>query len=181
MLSQLREATTASHQALDSAFGSLNLSERDDQVRFLAAHAIGIDAVFPVFRHFVENDLGLPCPDYPAMLSDDLKSLGMDETLPRIAPPEAPVDAGLAYVVAGSRLGLAVIRKGGYWGRTNGQPSAYMEDEAGQDIWKALLVWLRERDFADDTIQGACKAALGTFSTFGQAFRRIAALSAAQA
>ncbi|RYE52519.1 MAG: heme oxygenase, partial [Hyphomicrobiales bacterium] len=126
LLIHLREATAASHASLDGAFGSLDLGMRGDYVRFLSGHAIGMVPLFASFQAFVAGELGMECPDYAALLHDDLAALGVDAgQLPVVAilPELTPVGSG--YVIAGSRLGLTMIRKQGYWGREHALPSAY--------------------------------------------------------
>jgi heme oxygenase len=168
LLTQLRDATRASHATLDAAFGSLDLSRRDDYVRFLRGHAIGMAPLFASFQSFVECELGTTCPDYPAMLAADLASL--DEAAPAFAvEPAGPIaNAATGYVIAGSRLGLAMIRKQGYWGRSNELPSAYMEDDLGLAIWKEAATRLKALP-ADETEREA-KAAITAFDTFREAF-----------
>jgi len=171
LLTHFREATSASHETLDSAFGSLDLSMRADYVRFLAGHAIGMASLFPGFRSFVEGELQRECPDYLAMLHGDLAALGLDsDDLPQVAPPSALSPPATAYVVAGSRLGLAMIRKGGYWGREHGLPSAYMEDDVGRAIWKDLVARFKAEvpDAGTAAREGA--AAVAAFDTFREAF-----------
>ncbi|WP_232512616.1 biliverdin-producing heme oxygenase [Novosphingobium sp. PP1Y] len=177
MLAELRAATAQAHARLDGAFGALDLSERDGLARFLSAHAIGLGPLFPVFRNFVESELGMNCPDYPAMLSEDLRSLGNDpDDLPQLAvdpalqAPSAPV--GVGYVVAGSRLGMAVLRKQGYWGEqsTSATPGRYMEDESGHAVWKTLMPWLKGRTFDQGEREAVTAAALAAFSSFASAF-----------
>lgn len=179
LLSVLREATGPSHEALDAAFGSLALDTRAGLTRFLAAHAAGLAPVFPAFRDYLEGTLGIACPDYPAMLRADLEALDADpgacpQTLaPLSAPvlPEGPgADAGIAYVVCGSRLGLAVIRQRGYWGEAQGFRSAYMTDGRGHEAWKALVPVLRTRDRAPAEVEAARAGALATFDLFARAF-----------
>lgn len=185
LLAALRGATAPAHEGLDSAFGSLDLSRREEQARFLAAHAIGLAPLFPVVRHFAETVLGQSIPDYPAMLQADLAELGMDAArlaaLPTPddaargapAPDAGATDAGAAgtcYVVAGSRLGMTVIRREGYWGRAHGTPSRYMEDEAGHGLWKALVPWLKAQRAGTLKGQAAVSAARSAFATFAQAF-----------
>lgn len=172
-LSLLREATGPAHERLDASFGSLDLSRRADLARFLAAHAMGLAPLFATFRTFVEGELDLECPDYPAMLRADLDALGVGE-LPDMAAPsgmDAPgAAAGLSYVVCGSRLGLAVLRQRGYWGDGEGFRSAYMSDGRGHDAWKALVPVLRTRAFPPEQTEAARTAALAAFATFESAF-----------
>jgi len=176
LLHHLREGTRASHALLDSAFGSLNLNAGGDYRRFLRGHALGLAPLFDSYRRFVEGELAIPAPDYPAMLRADLD--GLDEDLasyPAIA--ERPVqtagrdtDAAVAYVVGGSRLGLAVIRKGGYWGAAHGQPSAYMDDDRGLAVWKSMAAWLKDRQPTTEAASAASAAAVAAFDIFRDAF-----------
>lgn len=171
LLNHLREATSASHDRLDTAFGSLDLSERADYARFLAGHAIGMSALFPAFRTFVERDLGTPCPDYPAMLSSDLATLGIDAgDLPNVAVSDGLTPLATAYVLAGSRLGLAMIRRNGYWGKAQGHPSAYMEDERGQAIWKDVVARLKQSQLTEGDAAPERAGAIAAFDTFSEAF-----------
>jgi heme oxygenase len=173
VLTLLREATGPSHERLDAAFGSLDLSKRADLAGFLSAHAIGLEPLFPAFRAFVEDELGLECPDYPAMLRADLDALGVG-ALPSIAARPGIGDeagrAGVAYVVSGSRLGLVVIRQRGYWGEAQGFRSAYMSDGRGHEAWKALVPVLRSRTRPGMDVDAVRTAALAAFDTFADAF-----------
>ncbi|SLJ96424.1 heme oxygenase [Novosphingobium mathurense] len=177
MLAELRAATAQAHAQLDGAFGSLDLSDKDGLTRFLSAHAIGLGPLFPVFRNFVENQLGMDCPDYPLMLSEDLRSLGDDpDELPQLAVDPAlqgpSAQVGVGYVVAGSRLGMAVLRRQGYWGEqsTSDTPGRYMDDESGHAVWKTLMPWLKGRTFDQGERKAVTAAALAAFSSFASAF-----------
>ncbi|MEE4451533.1 biliverdin-producing heme oxygenase [Novosphingobium resinovorum] len=174
LLSTLREATGPAHESLDASFGSLDLDKRGDLARFLAAHAIGLAPLFGTFSRFVQDRLGLDCPDYPAMLRGDLDRLGVG-ALPEIegAEPSADgdgADAGTSYVICGSRLGLAMIRQKGYWGEAQGFRSAYMSDGRGHDAWKALVPVLRTGTYSAGQALAARTAALAAFETFSRAF-----------
>lgn len=175
MLSVLREATGPSHERLDASFGSLALSTRADLARFLAAHSIGLAPMFPVFRAFVEQELHLECPDYPAMLRADLTALGVDpDALPVLPAPDAIAagDAalGVAYVICGSRLGLTMIRQRGYWGEAEGFRSAYMTDGRGHEAWKTLVPKLRGQPYTPEQADVMRAAALAAFDVFSRAF-----------
>ena len=171
LLAHLRDATAASHETLDAAFGSLDLSQRADYVRFLSGHAIGMAPLFTSFRGYVEGELQVACPDFPAMLRNDLAALGIDaQHLPRVDAPGALTGPATAYVVAGSRLGLAMIRKGGYWGSAHDLPSTYMEDDSGRIIWKDVVARLKH-DMPDDAAAAHERAAaVVAFETFRAAF-----------
>lgn len=173
MLSLLREATGPAHERLDASFGALDLTKRADLARFLAAHAMGLAPLFGPFKGYLEGELKLECPDYPAMLRADLDALGVRD-LPVVEAPAAIAaasgDAGLSYVVCGSRLGLAVLRQRGYWGEQNGFRSSYMSDGRGHDAWKALVPVLRTGSFTPEQADTMRSAALAAFATFESAF-----------
>lgn len=171
LLSCYRVATKASHELLDSAFGSLDLSSRDDYARFLCGHAMGVAPIFGSFRAFVENQLELACPDYPAMLSEDLARLGIDAgELRQITPAGAISQSASGYVIAGSRLGLASLARSGYWGRSNDLASIYMDDEQGLVIWRQVAAKLK-LDFPDEArAKRESDAAVTVFDTFREAF-----------
>ena len=185
MLNQLRMATGPSHQRLDAAFGSLDLANKDDLRRFLCAHAMALSPLFSTFHRFVERELALPCPDFPAMLAADLAALGQPVAaltaldIPQAIVPEEGA-AGVCYVIAGSRLGNAVIRRDGYDGRDTGRPSRYMEDDTGHEVWKALVPWFAGRPFSAVETAAIEGAALAAFTTFETAFAVSATLEGAQ-
>jgi heme oxygenase len=171
LLFHLREATAASHEMLDADFGSLALATRDGYARFLSGHAIGLAPLFESFRTFVEGELAMECPDYPAMLRADLAALGVDsEALPALDRPSALSPTAIGYVIAGSRLGLAAISRNGYWGREHALPSAYMEDGLGLAVWKEAAAKLKQ--IVPDEAQAAREsaAAVAAFDTFRAAF-----------
>lgn len=171
LLTSLRDATAASHDTLDAAFGSLDLSVRDEYVRFLSGHAIGMAPLFATFRSFVEDELDRACPDYPAMLHEDLAALGVDATrLPTIEVRSPLTPSATGYVVSGSRLGLAMIRKRGYWGQAHALPSAYMEDDAGRGIWKDAVAALDANGADEAVVAHESAAAVAAFETFRSAF-----------
>jgi heme oxygenase len=171
LLTSFRDATAASHNTLDAAFGSLDLSSRGEYVRFLSGHAIGMAPLFATFRAFVEDDLGRACPDYPAMLHDDLAALGVDATmLPTVEVRSALTPSATGYVVSGSRLGLLMIRKKGYWGQAHALPSTYMEDDAGRGIWKDAVARLNADCPDKAVIALESAAAVAAFDTFRNAF-----------
>lgn len=175
LLHRLRAVTRASHERLDEAFGALDLTRRDDCARFLVAHAIALQAVQPVFARFVAEELDMPAPDFSSMLAADLAERGHPTArLPALDAAEAirapGGAAGVCYVIAGSRLGNAVIRAQGYAGREAGIPSRYMEDDTGHAVWKQFGTWIRSRTFGATEAAGVEAAALATFEHFEAAF-----------
>lgn len=110
-------------------------------------------------------------PDYPAMLREDLVELKANgDPVPPHNGQAADPQPGIAYVIAGSRLGLAMIRKHGYWGRAHDLPSRYMEDLQGQAIWKELARRLDTTVLPPADADVQCQAAVAAFETFHTAF-----------
>lgn len=171
LLTHYREATKASHETLDAAFGSLDLSTREDYVRFLRGHAMGTAPLFASFRTFCEDVLGTPCPDYPAMLRADLAALDVStDDFAAVPPPGAMSPSATGYVISGSRLGLAMIARKGYWGQANGLPSAYMDDQSGLAIWKEAVARLKQDVPEEAEAVREREAAVAVFDTFRAAF-----------
>ena len=107
---ELKALTRADHARLDDLFSALDITRRVDYARFIGVHL----AVFEVLRpHLSPASLtrpqllaGLAC------LRRDLATLGQRRLETRAGHGEADGLAPLAvdYVVAGSRLGLKVLK-----------------------------------------------------------------------
>lgn len=125
----LRDGTRAAHEALDAHFAALDLSDRGDYATFLLAHAA---AFLPVEAALTEAGAARLFPEWREMvrgawLVEDLAAMGL--SIPdTVAPPLLPDDAaicGAAYVLEGSRLGAAVLRKG----IGDGLPRAFLDHD----------------------------------------------------
>jgi len=166
----LRRATSLQHQSLDRQFGSLDLRVRKDFTRFLSAHSRGMDILQRPFAGFVDQ-VGLTAPDLAAMLAADLADLG-GAPGPRV--PEGGMvigsSAGVAYVVLGSRLGLAHLRHQGYWGAEHAVAQRYMEDREALALWKPLVAWLGAQPAIGVDADQAVATALDCFAVFSRAF-----------
>lgn len=113
--SALRAQTADCHAAVDTLFGSFNLSRLQDYKAFLRAHA----RVVPSVEHALERaGIVRLLPDWPERrrahrLAADIKAL--DELLPPLLQqPALRCDAalwGAAYVLEGSKLGGALLAK----------------------------------------------------------------------
>lgn len=113
--SALRVQTADCHAAVDTLFGSFNLSRTHDYKAFLRAHA----RVVPAIEHALENGgIGRLLPDWPErrrahLLAADIREL--DDRLPVLLPqPALRSEAavwGAAYVLEGSKLGGALLAK----------------------------------------------------------------------
>lgn len=171
MLKQLREATRASHEDLDAAFGALDLADRGEYGRFLTAHYIAVAPLYPAFRDFCAAELDVAAPDFPGMLRDDLAEIGLDASaLPVLAAPVTLDPAEVTYVLAGSRLGIAAIRKHDYWGRSHATACRYMEDTDGLAVWRGLTAWMRGRPCVSPAPEPRGASALTAFALFREAF-----------
>ncbi|MFZ5704666.1 MAG: biliverdin-producing heme oxygenase [Pseudomonadota bacterium] len=124
----------------------------------------------PLFAGFTKRHLGVSVPDYPALLRDDLTAIG-------IAPdllPQLDVDGiderAAGYVVAGSRLGMSMIRRRGYWHAEPAGRSSYMDDDQGIVVWRHLLKWFAEQRADQAEAEIICEAARRCFDLFKKAF-----------
>lgn len=168
----LREATHAAHESLDGMFGSLDLTSREGYARFLSAHLIGMRALQAPFRRFVADELGLDAPDFVGMLEEDLAAIGLNpDALPSIAMASEMEASGITYVISGSRLGLAMIRKQEYWGKQAGTATSYMEDTNGLAVWRALVAWMNGHTPGATEAEAISAAARHAFDVFRQAFK----------
>ena len=166
----LRDSSRDAHAAVDASFGSLDLTRRDDYQRFLAAHYMAALPLQPLLAGFAERHLDMAAPDYPALLEEDLAGLGVEpKRLPRLSV-DLIDESAASYVLAGSRLGMSMIRRQGYWGAATGRPSAYMEDDRGIVVWRRLLTWFAEQRMNPEVAAQTLEAARRCFDLFGSAF-----------
>ncbi len=155
---------------MDATFGLLDLSRRDDYRRFLAAHYMAALSLQPLLAGFAERHLKMTAPDYSALLEDDLAGLGVKpEQLPHLTL-DMPDEPAASYVLIGSRLGMSMIRRQGYWGAATGRPSAYMEDDRGIVVWRRLLTWFAEQRMNPEVAAETLEAAQRCFDLFRSAF-----------
>ncbi|NYH96826.1 hypothetical protein [Novosphingobium marinum] len=119
------------------------------------------------FEAFAGSVLDTGVPDYPAMLRDDLSDLGLSVAgVGAPAAPEGLHPAGVAYVVAGSRLGLASLRRDRFWGKSGGCASRYMTDDAGLNVWRAMAGWMRGARLPASEVSAICDSAVSVFALF---------------
>lgn len=162
---RIRRETRICHDEVDRLYGQFDLTERGAYGDFLAAHA---RALFPV-----ETWLSLPGmmggrPRSPALRAD-LAALGR----PLVVP--APIDWksgeaerwGAAYVVEGSRLGGALLKRG----VPAEFPCEYLSSIHPQGGWRAFTGRLDELAAAGGLIweAQAIASAKRTFALFADA------------
>ncbi|MDE2405933.1 MAG: heme oxygenase [Sphingomonadales bacterium] len=166
---RLRTATRAAHDVVDAAFARFDLHARDGLAGFLGAHHAALAPLWPAWRRFVEEELRLAAPDYPAMLAADLAELEVPPPAP-VAAPDGIGDAAVGYVVTGSRLGLATLARQGFWGQTQGLAGRYLQDDRGRAVWAGLRDWLGDQPAATGDVLAA--DAMRVFTVFAQAARQ---------
>lgn len=167
----LRSGTEAEHKDLDELFLSVDLTDRHGYAAFVASHMMGWASAWTIWAHFAQTRLNLPVLDYPAMMAGDLAQLGFDPgDLPPLAMPETPSAAGVVYVLAGSRMGIATIRRQPNWGAEHGRADAYLSDESGGPAFRTLLDWMKGPEGQAADRDAALQSAKATFGLFAQAF-----------
>lgn len=182
--SALQSATAPQHREIDAMFGAFDLTRRHGLTQFLTAQAIGMQACQPHAARFAQDVLGGAAPDYERLLQVDLAALGVDANhLPRVELPAhigLPQiwDAGVFYVVAGSRMGAAVLRQRAT-ALTPGGPAhsacGYFTTGDGPAQWRQFRQWLASAAVSPGDLPGMIAAAKATFDLFAQAARLAAA------
>ena len=170
--SALRSATRAAHERVDAAFAAHDLAALPAYGRFLQAQAA---ALLPV-----ERALGSAGADALAeawdehrrapLLIADLAALELAPG-PFVTPPAYASDAHLAgglYVIEGSRLGGAVLRRqvpGAF-------PSAFLSARQAPGRWPRFVANLDRLLYSPQRVESAIEAALATFACFETAAGR---------
>ncbi|QJU57567.1 biliverdin-producing heme oxygenase [Sphingomonas sp. AP4-R1] len=161
---KVRAATAADHDAVDAAFGEVDLGDRASYGRFLTAHALALPAV----EQALAGVAALPAlrPRAP-LIAGDLRGLGLDVPSPLAFPAPASDAAafGMAYVIEGSRLGGGMLAK--RVGRD--LPTAYLSATHLAGEWRGFLSALDQAAEGEDWIAGMIAAARATFDLYRQA------------
>lgn len=168
----LRQATAASHDEVDGLFSGLDLSTCAGYRAFLSAQAY---AHLPVEAALDAAGASRVFADWPdrrraALLSADLSDLGLE-----VSSGPAPVlsgaaeIAGAAYVIEGSRLGGALLRRA----VAEGLPARFLAAPAAPGAWRALLLRLDDLLADEADLARAIAAARGVFALFAAAGRHV--------
>lgn len=166
---ELKYATRAAHERVDQAFAGYDLADAADYGRFLERHA----AAFILTEQALTNAGASLLIDgwedllrAPALRSD-LSSLGLEAPEPLEPPPYdgEPAIFGGAYVLEGSRLGGAVLR------RAVGTelPRQFLDSIQPKGRWRTFIAHLNSRLYDSERIGIATKSALETFALFESA------------
>lgn len=163
---ELKAATRAAHELVDSSFASYDLADDCDYRRFLERHAAaflpaeqalaeaGADRVIGGWGKYRRTDA----------LVADLAELGIAVPAMRAAPAydSGPAILGGVYVLEGSRLGGAMLRRS----VGSGFPRRFLDSVHPAGRWRALVAQL-DTELSDPlSLKRATDSALGTFAMF---------------
>lgn len=162
----LKASTRAAHDSVDAAFAAYDLGDEAEYRRFLERHAA---AFLPAEQALSDAGAGRLIPGWgEARRSDallaDLSDLGL-ATPPPLAPPAYDSDAAIlggAYVLEGSRLGGAVLRRS----VGSGLPRRFLDSTHAPGRWREFVALLNRALYDPDSLRRATAAALGTFALF---------------
>ena len=169
----LRDATQDRHDALDARFASLDLSDRHDYARFLAAQAAALLPYEATLDHAGAAQL---LPDWPghrrgAAIVADLDALGTPLPAPVAVPSiiGEPDMLGALYVLEGSRLGGKMLARQ----VAAGLPTAFLSHRP--PLTWADFVSLLEQKLQSPVDQAvALRAANEAFDAFSRAASTVA-------
>ena len=169
----LRAATAAEHERVDRLFSRLNLAVEEDYRRFLLAQAA---AFLPIEDRLNAGGTAELVPDWGSrrrahLLRADLSALGTDEPIGIPPPPldSSAAQLGALYVLEGSRLGGAVLKRG----LAEDAPRSFLSSPQIQSSWRKLLETLDMFLYRSDRLDAAITAAKDVFQNFeagGQLF-----------
>ena len=171
----LRAATRQDHDRVDLLGGAFDFARPSDYQAFLRAHA----AVLPGVEAALDS---APLGDLPpswmqrrrtAALAADLAALGLAPPPQAATPLSLPDHAtrlGALYVLEGSRLGGAVLRRRLAASQPEA-PDAYLAHGAGQPYWRSFLDWLDSQLLNGPETEAAIDGARQVFRAFEAAFR----------
>jgi heme oxygenase len=165
----LRAATAEAHERVDGLFTGYDLSDPAQYGDFLVAQAA---AFLPAEAAVSGGDIDAILPDWTARLRSALLLADLDE-LGRTAPAllSAPVLTspaallGAAYVLEGSRLGGAYLRRA----VPKELPVRFLAAPQPRGAWRDFLARLDRELAGDAALHGATQSALAIFRLFEEA------------
>ncbi len=163
---QLRAATRDAHDRVDARFAALDLADRADYADFLTAQA---RAYLPLEEALTDAGAANLIEDWVAtrrgaLLLADLADLGIDRP-ETFAPPPLGNDAemvGALYVLEGSRLGGAMLRKS----VPDSLPARFLSARTPGGHWKRVIATLERNLYSDARIEAATNGAIRAFALF---------------
>jgi heme oxygenase len=169
----LRAATTAEHARVDTLFSRFDLADRRGYGCFLSAQAT---ALLPTEAALDQAGAEAVIRDWPArrrstLLLSDLAELSLETPQPsariEFASGNGPM-LGAAYVLEGSRLGGAILKRG----VGDGLPMEFLNARRDSFSWQKLLKLLDEFLTRADQMEAAAMAARLVFARFEEAAQR---------
>jgi heme oxygenase len=157
----LRAATRDQHDRVDAAFGAFDLTTVDGLRGFLRAQA----RILPEVERVLAPAELLPAwTGRTAALLQDLADLGEapPQTLPFPLPAGPAGRWGALYVLEGSRLGGAMLRRS----LPAGAPTTFFDARHGPGRWQAFLARLDATGSSPAWRTAALSGALATFAAF---------------
>lgn len=166
----LRAATADEHRKVDTAFSRFHLGDETGYRDFLLAQAGGF---LPVEAALDEARAETILPDWPTrrrgdLLRADLAALNVTAPEPFPAPAFISIKApmlGAIYVLEGSRLGGAVLKKA----VPSPFPRRFLEARQAAGSWRKLLQTLDEFLIRPGDLDAAIVAAKEVFARFERA------------
>jgi heme oxygenase len=162
----LRAATAEDHERVDRLFSRLDLGSDADYRLFLTAQAA---AHLPVEAALDASGIMAFVPNWPErrrsdLLLADLAELGIDPPVAVPSPPldEEPAILGATYVLEGSRLGGAFLKRG----LAAHAPCRFLSAPQEAGAWRKLLAKLDESLYEPARVEGACETARQVFKRF---------------
>ncbi|MDO8901848.1 MAG: biliverdin-producing heme oxygenase [Phenylobacterium sp.] len=170
----LRAATRQDHDRVDQLGGAFDLTRSKDYQAFLQAHA----AVLPGIEQALDAAPAehLP-PAWPQRrrapaLAADLAALGLASppAASTVDLPDRATRLGALYVLEGSRLGGAILRRRLAEAQPTA-PDAYLAHGQGLSLWRSFVEWLDEKSLDASQTEAAVHGARQVFGAFETAFR----------
>ncbi|WP_395001560.1 biliverdin-producing heme oxygenase [Sphingomonas sp.] len=169
----LKAATRDAHERVDKAFGAHDLATRAGYARFLLGQAA---ALAPIEQALTEAGAALLIEAWhehrrAPLLTADLAALGLASPSPVPAPrfaDEAELAGGL-YVLEGSRMGGAILRRA----VPDCFPSAFLSARQHPGRWTRFAASLDTLLYSPQRRDAAVGAASRVFTCFEQAARQV--------
>jgi heme oxygenase len=162
----LRAATAEDHERVDRLFSAFYLGRKDDYRRFLLAQAA---AFLPVEAELDRGGAAAIVADWESrrrgdLLRADLQELGAEAPDPIAAPPlpDAAARLGALYVLEGSRLGGAVLKRS----LSGSVPRRFLTAAQHPGSWRKLLENLDMFLYRSDYLEAAAGTARRVFQNF---------------
>jgi heme oxygenase len=169
----LKASTATDHERVDALFSRFDLGTRRGYGSFLCAQAA---ALLPAEAALDEAAAEAVVPDWSsrrrsALLLADLADLSIAAPEPsgpvQLCGGNAPL-LGAIYVLEGSRLGAALLRRK----LAEGLPAQFLSGSRDAGSWRKLLKLLDESLIRPDEVEAATAAARLIFARFQKAAQR---------